>query len=303
MSLDPGALPIAAPRLSWARAADFLELTKPKLVALVLFTVFAGFYVASPDVIDCALLLHTMTGTALMAAGAGALNMYRERVRDALMRRTALRPLAAGRLQAGPALGFALFLSIAGFFCIEALVNHLTALLAMGVFVSYLFLYTPLKTRTWLCTVVGAIPGALPIVMGWTAAAGDLSADAWALFLIVFLWQIPHFYAIGWMHRDDYRRAGIPVLSVVDPSGARSGRQVLLALVALIVCSLFPTFIGLSSRGYLTGAIALGALFLCCGIAFARRRDRTSAHRLFLVSALYLPTLLVLLVLDRALGR
>lgn len=303
MSPDPGALLIPAPRPTWAIAADYLELTKPKLVALVLFTAFAGFRLASGTAMDYPLLLHTLLGTSLMAAGAAALNMYRERARDALMRRTALRPLAAGRLHSAPALGFALLVSIAGFSFLAVLVNGLTAVLASGAFLSYLFLYTPLKTRTWLCTIVGAIPGALPITMGWTAATGALSPEAWALFAIVFLWQIPHFYAIGWMHREDYRRAGLPILSVVDASGARSGRQALLALSALTVCSLLPTFIGLAGRSYLAGSIALGALFLGCGVVFARRLDLTSAHRFFAASALYLPALLVFLVLDRATGR
>ena len=215
------------------------------------------------------------------------------------MKRTALRPLAAGRLASGQALVFAFLISAGGLVYLYGFVNHLTSLLSAIIFVCYLFLYTPLKTKTWLSTLVGAVPGALPIVMGWTAANAHLSSDAWVLFAIVFLWQIPHFYAIGWMYRDEYARAGLPVLSVIDLSGQRTGRQSVGGIAILMATSLLPSFIGLAGPAYRVGAIAFGSVFLGYGIHFARLRDRLSARRLFLISAFYLPALLLLLVLDR----
>jgi protoheme IX farnesyltransferase len=225
--------------------------------------------------------------------------MYTEQETDALMRRTALRPLVAGRLQSGQALIFAFLISIGGLVYLYVQVNHLTSLLSAIIFACYLFLYTPLKTKTWLCTLVGAVPGALPIVMGWTAATGTLAPGAWTLFAIVFCWQIPHFYAIGWMYRDDYARAGIPVLSVVDMSGKRTGRQAVAFIAVLLVISLVPSLTGVAGSAYPFGAVVLGIAFLLFGIHFARLRDHLSARRLFLFSAFYLPALLVLLALDK----
>ncbi len=298
MKVNPEADSIATRRLSWAKTSDFLELTKPKLTSLILFTTFVGFCVGIPGPIPMLLLFHTLAGTALVAGGASAFNMYTERELDALMKRTAFRPLAAGRIRSDQAWFFALGISVAGFVYLFVFVNHLTSLLSATVFASYLFLYTPLKTRTWLCTLAGAFPGALPTVMGWVAANGRLGSGAWVLFAMVFLWQIPHFYSIGWMHREDYARAGLPVLSVVDWDGRRTGRQAVMFIAILIVATLLPARMGLAGPTYIAGAIALGSVFLAYGIHFARLRHRLSARRLFVVSALYLPALLVLLVLD-----
>jgi len=299
MRIDHAAVSISASQLTWAKASDFLELTKPRLTSLVLFTTLVGFSAGSRGSIPLMLLLHMLVGAALMAGGASAFNMYAERALDALMKRTALRPLAAGRLRSGQVLIFALGISVGGFVYLYVLVNPLTGILSAVTFASYLFLYTPLKTRTWLCTLAGAIPGALPIVMGWAGARGDLSLGTWVLFAIVFLWQLPHFYSIGWMYREDYARAGLPVLSVVDMSGQRTGRQAVLFIATLIVFTFLPARIGLAGPAYLAGAAILGFVFLAYGIHFSRLRDRLSARRLFVVSALYLPALLILLMLDK----
>lgn len=281
------------------RTSDFIELTKPRLTLLVLFTTFVGFCAGIAGPIPLALLLHTLIGTALMSGGAGAFNMYTEQQTDALMRRTARRPLVDGRLASGHALLFAFIISITGLVYVYVMVNPLTSLLSAIIFAGYLLLYTPLKTKTWLCTLIGAVPGALPIVMGWAAASASLAPSAWLLFGIVFCWQIPHFYAIGWMYRDDYRRAGFPVLSVIDKSGKRTGRQAVAFIAALMVASFLPFPAGMAGPAYAAAAALFGFTFLAFGIRFARLRDHASARRLFMVSAFYLPALLVMLVFDR----
>jgi len=281
------------------RTSDLIRLTKPKLTLLVLFTAFAGFCSGIPGSIPIVLLVHTLIGTALMSGGAGAFNMYTEQHTDALMDRTARRPIVSGRLRSGQALLFAFVISVGGLVYLYVLVNHLTSLLSAIILACYLFLYTPLKTKTWLSTIVGAFPGALPIVMGWTAATGSLGAGAWVLFAIVFCWQMPHFYAIGWMYRDDYRNAGLPVLSVVDMSGKRTGRQAVVFIIALFAISLLPWPMGLAGRAYASGATILAAAFLAFGLHFASVHSRVSARRLFAASAIYLPALLVLLIIDR----
>jgi heme o synthase len=291
---------IALSELLWTRTSDFIQLTKPKITFLVLIATLAGFYTATRGALPLPLLVHTLLGTALLAAGTGALNMVQERKLDALMKRTSLRPVASGRLARKPALFFAIILSAAGLFYLFSYVNGLTALIAAFVFASYILVYTPLKTRTWVCTLIGAIPGALPIVMGWTAASGTLSYSAWVLFGIVFLWQLPHFYSIGWLYREDYAHAGIAVLSVIDRNGKRTARHTVLFIFALVLFTLLPYAIGLAGSIYLAGTIALGIIFLTFGIAFARLRDSRSARRLFRISALYLPALLILLVVDIA---
>ncbi len=299
MKADPGAVAVSAPRIARARASDFIELTKPKLMLLVLFTALAGFCSALDGAIPLFLLLHTLIGTALMAAGASAFNMFREQKTDALMQRTALRPVAAGRLPSRHALTFAVLISAAGLVYLYLLVNPVTSIVSAVILLSYLLLYTPLKARTWMAAPVGAIPGALPAVMGWSAASGGLERGAWVLFAIVFLWQMPHFCAIGWMYRDDYARAGLPVLSVVDSSGQRTGRQAVAFILALIPFSLLPPLFGMAGPAYAAGAAGFGLIFLGCGIGFAQRRTFTSARRLFIASALYLPGLFLLLVLDK----
>jgi protoheme IX farnesyltransferase len=282
-----------------SRTADFLELTKPRITVLVVVTTMVAFYVGVRGGVPLPLLCHTLLGTALVAGGASALNMYLERNLDALMLRTIRRPLPSGRVQSGEALLFAVAISSAGMIYLFVFVNPLTSLLSALTFLSYLFLYTPLKTRTWLCTIIGAVPGALPATMGWAAATGGLSAGAWVLFGIVFLWQMPHFYAVGWMYREDYARAGFPMLPVIDATGSRTGRQVNLYNIVLLLLTLLPLTMGLAGFYYLAGALLLGLLYLIYGAIFSLRRDRKSAKRLFLVSIAYLPVLMTLLMLDK----
>ena len=286
--------------LTRSRAADFLELTKPRITLLVLATTMVGFYLAAPVSIPLALLSHTLLGIGLVAGGASALNMWLERRPDSLMRRTAGRPLPSGRLQSGHALSFALVLSGAGLGYLFFWVNLPTGALAASTLLAYLFLYTPLKTRTWLCTLVGAVPGALPPILGWIAATGKISLGGILLFVIVFLWQLPHFYAIGWMYREDYARAGFPMLPVIDTTGRRTGWQASAYILALILVTLLPTAAGLAGFLYLAGAVLSGICFLVCGVLFARLRDFVSARRLFVVSVFYLPLLMALLVIDKA---
>lgn len=292
-SVSPSAL------FTWARAADFLELTKPRITALVLVTVFVGFYLGAQTRFPLIILGNTLLGTALVAAGASALNMWLERSRDSRMQRTLNRPLPAGRMQSREAMVFAVALSAVGIIYLTALVNALTGLLAAATLLSYVFLYTPLKTRTWLCTLVGAVPGATPPLIGWAAATGDLSLGAWVLFAIVFFWQLPHFFAIAWIYREDYARAGFPMLAVIDATGGRTSRQVSLYIAALFIVTFIPASIGLAGTVYLAGAILLGLSFLAFGLLFARRRDQVSARQLFLVSVCYLPALLTLLIVDK----
>jgi len=299
MSVDPGALPITARQPMLSRTSDFIELMKPGVTTLVLFTTFVGFCAGTKDAIPLLLLFNTLAGTALMAGASGAFNMYAERRLDALMKRTALRPLAAGRLRSRHALLFSLAALVAGFAYLLVFVNPLTALLSAAIFASYLFLYTPLKKKTWLCTLVGAIPGALPVVIGWTAANATVSMRTLVLFAMIFLWQLPHFYSIGWMYREDYARAGVAVLSVVDLDGHRTARQAALFILILISVTLLPFYFKMAGTRYLAGALVLGSGFLAFGIHFALLRDRASARQLFRASALYLPLLLILLVLDR----
>jgi heme o synthase len=299
MKSDPATAAYPPAHLTWARASDFVELTKPKIVFLVLFTAFVGFYCGTAGPIPFLLLLHTLAGTALAAGGAAAFNMWMERGSDAKMKRTALRPLAAGRLQATPALLFSIAISAAGLLYLFFFVNIPTALLSAIILASYLLLYTPLKKKTWLCTLVGAVPGALPVVLGWTSASAELSSGSWALFAIVFLWQLPHFYSIGWMYREDYAQARLPMLSVIDCSGKRTSLQAVASIFLLVIASAIPFFLNLAGLIYLFGAMSLGLAFLAFGLHFARLRNRIAAHRLFIYSAVYLPALLLLLILDK----
>jgi protoheme IX farnesyltransferase len=303
MSINSEADSISLLQITLAKTSDLFKLTKPKLVSLVLFTTFVGFYVGTHGSIPLWLLFHTLIGTALMAGGATALNMYREKELDALMKRTALRPLVTGRLPSGQALIFAIAITAGGFVYLYLFVNPLTSLLSAAIFVSYLFLYTPLKTKTWFCIIVGAVPGALPVMMGWTAATTSISSGACVLFMIVFLWQIPHFCAIGWLHREDYAGAGFPVISVVDTDGRKTSRLAIVFIVALIVFTLSPFILDLAGLPYLLGSVLLGSIFLSYAIHFARLRNADAARKLFIASALYLPALLILLALDKSAVR
>ncbi|MFN2422096.1 MAG: heme o synthase [Gemmatimonadota bacterium] len=279
--------------------SDWLVLTKARITTLVLVTTAAGYVLGARGGIDLTRLALTLLGTALASAGAAALNQVVERGADALMRRTASRPVAAGRITPRMGLAVGLALSAAGVATLAGTVNVLTATLGLATIVLYLGAYTPLKRRTELNTLVGAVPGAIPPVMGWTAATGSVDAGAWALFAILYLWQLPHFLAIAWMYREDYARAGFPMLPVVDPGGKSTARQVALATLALVPVSLVPTVLGLAGAIYFFGALALGVGFAAFGLALALRRGRSAARRLLLASVTYLPALFFLLVLDR----
>jgi protoheme IX farnesyltransferase len=291
-----------APALLRLRAADYLELTKPRIAVLVLVTVGAGALLAAGKSVDVALLVHAVAGTALVAAGASALNQLLERTRDARMRRTENRPLPAGRLQPAEVLLFGLLLAAAGMvYLVLALPTITAAVVAAVTFVGYVAVYTPLKPVTTLNTMVGAIPGALPPVIGWTAVRGEIGPEALALFGILFVWQLPHFLAIAWIYREDYARAGYRMLPVVDPDGARTARRMVGYCVLLLVVSVAPVFFGPAHGLYLAGAVLLGTGFLARAAAFAGERTDRRARKVLRASLLYLPGLLALLLLDRAL--
>lgn len=296
--------------------ADYVALTKPRIVALVMLTVAAAFVVAlpaaarvgfagnagtSPLSVQLWILANVLIGTALVAGGTNALNQIAERDVDALMRRTRNRPLPTGRLDANMARWFAWTIATLGVTQLAILVNVMTAVLAALTLVSYVFAYTPLKRRTSLSTLVGAIPGALPILGGWTAAGAPLDAGAYALFGIMFLWQVPHFLALSWMYRADYARAGLRMLSIEDETGAMTFRQAALNAVALIPISLLPTVLGVAGRMYFVAALLLSGMLLAFSIAAARAPSLQSARRLFVSTLLYLPVLLGVLVANRIL--
>lgn len=285
--------------LANARLADFLELAKPRVVVMVLLTTCVGFYLGSPSALDLARLCHALVGTGLAAAGVLALNQYLERDLDARMERTRRRPLPDGRLEPIEALAFGTLTAAAGLIYLTVSVNPLSALVTAAVVVCYLFVYTPLKQRSSLCSVVGAFPGALPPVIGVAAATGSLGIEAWVLFAILFLWQIPHSLAIAQLYREDYARAGIRLLPVVEPDGASTGRQVVLNCLALLAAGLMPTVVGLSGGIYFVAALVLGLGFLACAVLLAVRQGASDARRLLVASLLYLPTLLLFMAFDR----
>ena len=282
-----------------SRAADFVALTKPRLNLLVIATAAAGYYLGTSSDLDYLRFTNTVLGTALVAGGASALNQVYERRSDALMHRTRQRPLPGGRLQPGEASWFALLLSTSGLLILALGANLLAAMVALTTLVTYVACYTPLKARTSLATVVGAIPGALPPMIGWAGATNVLSREAWILFAIVFLWQMPHFLAIAWLYREDYARAGFPMLPVVEPDGRSTARQVVAYAAALLPVSLAPTAVGLASASYFAGALALGAAFLVLAMRFSRSRGRGDARWLFLGSILYLPLIWILMIVTR----
>jgi protoheme IX farnesyltransferase len=282
---------------SWA--AVYADLIKARLTLLVLLTTLVGFYVGVRGAMDYALLFHTMLGTALVASGAAALNQLLEREHDAKMRRTASRPLPSGRLQPVTVMLFGGVCSVVGLVYLALLVNLLTCVIGAVSLVSYLFIYTPLKRLTWLNTAVGAIPGGLPPLMGWAAARGELDGGGWALFAILAFWQMPHFFAIAWIYRDEYAKAGFQMLPNVDPDGRRTASQSVSHALGLLTVSLCPFLFRLAGAWYLAGAIILGAIFLWCAIRFSRELSLSRARQLFFASIVYLPLLLVLLVLDK----
>jgi heme o synthase len=287
---------------------DYIELTKPRITWLILMSTGIGYYFGLPKAggwwafasgIPWLGLLHTILGTGLIASGTAALNQWYERDADCRMRRTADRPIPSGRVTPPRALVFAVALSLAGFADLWLGVNLLAALLGLFTLLSYLFLYTPLKSRSWLSTTIGAFPGAMPPMIGFAAAHGSITSEAWVLFAILFLWQFPHFYSIAWMYREDYARAGIRMLPVVEPDGRSTARQIVLYGLALIPVSLVPSILGMSGRIYLVGALLLGLYFLYSGVRVALDRTILRARNVLMVSVFYLPLIYGLMLLDR----
>jgi heme o synthase len=281
-----------------SRAGDFITLTKPRLNFLVLLTTAAAYSLGAGPGATLIDLIHTLLGTFLVAGGAAAINQVWERTTDRLMRRTQRRPMADERLSVTQGMTFGIALTIIGAAELAYFINPLSAAVALATTASYIFFYTPLKLRTSLSTIAGALPGALPAVIGWAAATNTLSIEGWVLFGIVFMWQMPHFLAIAWMYRDEYARAGMPLLPVIEPDGRSTGRQAVLYTAALIPLSMMPTGVGLASPWYLVGAIVLGAILMLMSVEFAVKRDLATAKRLFFGSILYLPILWALLVFD-----
>lgn len=281
------------------RLADLVELMKPRITLMVVLTAGIGVLLSSGGSVDLSLAVHALLGTGLVAAGSAALNHVLERDLDALMERTADRPLPTGRMDPDLALLFGVGLAVAGLLELTLAVNLLTALLGAVALAGYIFVYTPMKRVSSLATVVGAIPGALPPLMGWTAVSDRLELGGIVLFAILFLWQLPHFLAIAWMCREDYARAGIPVLPVVEPDGRSTARQMMLYGAALLPVSLLPTVLGLTGGTYFIGTLALGCFFLAVCVSFALSFSTGAARRVLLVSVLYLPAVLVVMVLDR----
>ena len=279
-----------------ARWSAYLELTKPRITTFVLLTTAAGFFLGTRGAADLLVFLNTMIGVALLSSGVSALNEYMERGLDARMRRTAMRPLPTGRLTPREALAFGLLLTVGGVLYLAAFVNLLAAACGLGVIVGYLLMYTPLKTRTSLSTVVGAFPGAVPPLLGWAAATNTVGVEAWVLFAILFLWQFPHFFAIAWMYREDYARAGILMLPVVEPEGRLTRQQIILWTLMLVPVSLAPAALGLTGAVYFVGALVLGCLFLWISLAAALTLSRRNARRVLLASVVYLPFLFGLMV-------
>ena len=280
-------------------AAVFCELVKARLTALVLITTLVGFYAGSTSPVDYWKMLHALLGTALLACGASALNQLLERNLDARMRRTEDRPLPSGRLTPDAVLVIGVGLSILGLLDLTLFVNNLTGALGAATLASYLFVYTPLKRITTLNTLVGAIPGAIPPLMGWTSATGEISAAGWSLFAILFLWQLPHFMAIAWLYREDYARAGFKMLPIIDPDGRKTAAQAVCHALGLIPVSFFPSLLGVTGIVYFAAALVLGAAFLFFAIQFSRYLTAERARHLFVASIVYLPVLLGILVLDK----
>ena len=298
MSSRTGIVNLATPSAT-RRAVDFFELAKPRIVLMVLITALVGYYAGSGVVPDYLRLSHMLFGTALAAGGTLALNQFLERDTDALMERTRRRPLPDGRLHPNEALYCGFSLACFGVAYLALAVNALTAVVAVAITLSYLWAYTPMKRVSSLCVPVGAVPGALPPVIGWVAARGELSVDAWVLFAILFLWQIPHTLAIACLYREDFAKAGIQFLPVIEPDGESTNRQILVHCSALLAVSLLPTLIGLAGAVYFVTAFALGIGFLASGVSLVWTPSRSGARRLLFASLLYLPALLLVMALDR----
>ena len=285
--------------LGWRmRTAAFVELTKPRIAFMLVLTAAAGFYLGTSGAFDFVLFANAMIGIAILAFGVATLNQYVERTTDSLMDRTKNRPIPTQRVTATEGLVFGVLQCLVAEIYLFFLVNPLTAGLGLSVVVGYVLLYTPLKTKTSASTAIGAIPGAMPPLMGWTAAANETSAGAWALFMLLFLWQFPHFLAIAWLYREDYAKAGIRMLPVVEPEGRITARQIVLFAIMLVPVSLAPFFLGFAGIAYLIGAAILGLWFLLESVLMARAKTNPRAKRLLMVSVLYLPLIFGLLVID-----
>ncbi len=282
---------------SWVSV--FSDLVKARLTFLVLLTTLVGFCMGTNGALDISRLIAALIGTGLLACGAAALNQLIEREHDAKMARTEDRPLPSGRLKPETVLILGGLCSVVGMLYLTLAVNLITGMLGAATLISYLFVYTPLKRKTWLNTAVGAVPGALPPLMGWTAARGDLGGEGWALFAILFFWQIPHFLAIAWLYREEYAKAGFVMLPCVDAEGHSTGRQAVSHTLGLILASLCPAAFGLAGLVYLMGALLLGMSFLAFAVIFAQALTTVRARQLFFVSIIYLPLLLTLMVLDK----
>jgi heme o synthase len=283
----------------WRVLTDYVALTKPRLNVLVVATSAAGYYLGATSTVNATIFLATVVGTALVAGGAAALNQVYERETDSLMVRTRMRPLPSGRVAPGEARVFGVALSIVGLVLLTAFSTWLASLLALATLITYLCIYTPLKRLSPAATIVGAVPGALPPLIGWVASHGSIALGGLALFLIVFFWQIPHFMAIAWMYRDDYSAAGFPMLAVIDPEGRRSGRQAVAYAAALLPTSLLPTFVDVSGSIYAVVAAVLGIAMLALSIRFAGVRTHAAARHLFFASLVYLPLIWIVMIADK----
>jgi heme o synthase len=291
-----GAQADAAPAIERGRIADIVELTKPRIAAMAAVTTAGGYYLGNIGSTDWVRLLNTVVATFVVSGGAAVMNEYIERDRDALMERTRNRPLPAGRIEPWWAFYQGIAMGAVGLLYLALAVNAASAAVGALAFASYVFVYTPLKRVTTLCTVIGAVPGALPPVIGWAAARGEVNFGAVALFAIMFLWQLPHSLAIGWMYREDYRRGGFKLLPVLDEDGHVVTRQAVIYLVALLFASYLPFWIRLDGRVYLVGAFLLGTAFLWTGVQWLLRPDRPRARRVFFMSLFYLLALFALVV-------
>ncbi len=289
--------------MAWKREAgrlrDYIELTKPEVTFLVVISSFAGFVLGSRGPLDPARLFSALAGTALVAGGTAALNMYIERRADALMHRTARRPIPCGRVRPGSALAFGLALSAAGGAFLWTALNPLSSLLALSALAVYLLAYTPLKRRTFLCTTIGAVPGAVSPLIGWAAARGSLSAEAWALFFIQLVWQFPHFLAIAWMYREDYLRGGMVMIVPGDDRGDATFRQIVTTSALLLPASLVPALLGIAGMAYVAAAVLFGTALLALALHASAARTARRARVLLHASVAYLPLLFAVLLLDR----
>jgi protoheme IX farnesyltransferase len=297
--VDAASLALAETRRGSSTFGDYLALTKPRLNFLVVATSAAGYYLGATASPDLLLMAQAVAGTALVAGGAAVLNQVYERDTDALMRRTRMRPLPDGRVTPGDARIFGIALSLAGLVLLAARANWLSAGLALATLVTYLIVYTPMKRRSSLSTLVGAVPGALPALIGWTASRGRIDLGGSTLFLIVFLWQIPHFMAIAWLYRDDYGKAGFPMLPVVEPDGIRAGRQAVMYAAALLPISLAPALVGIAGTVYFVAAFVLGIALVVLAVRFAQDRNEASARALFFGSITYLPLLWIVMIANK----